>query len=77
MSAETSADWCESWSEGARMVGLSEVGLEWDHAACMTAVAAGHPRIRCDVAAYPTAPFVGKVAGLIASPPCQEMEQAA
>lgn len=64
------------WSEGARMVGLSEVGLEWDHAACMTAVAAGHPRIRCDVAAYPTAPFVGKVAGLIASPPCQAWSMA-
>lgn len=59
------------WSEGARMVGLSEVGLEWDHAACMTAVAAGHPRIRCDVAAYPVSAFIRSVIiGLIASPPC-------
>lgn len=64
------------WDEGARMIGLSTIGLEWDHAACMTAVAAGHPRIRCDVAAYPTEPFVGKVTGLIASPPCQAWSMA-
>lgn len=63
------------WDEGARKVGLRTVGLEWDHAACQTAVAAGHPRIRCDVAAYPTAPFVG-IPGLIASPPCQAWSMA-
>lgn len=64
------------WDEGAKMLGLSTVGLEWDHAACMTAVAAGHPRIECDVAAYPTEPFVGKTTGLIASPPCQAWSMA-
>jgi DNA (cytosine-5)-methyltransferase 1 len=64
------------WDQGAKMLGLDTVGLEWDHAACMTAVAAGHPRIRCDVAQYPTAPFVGKVTGLIASPPCQAWSMA-
>lgn len=63
------------WDEGARQVGLRTVGLEWDHAACQTAVAAGHPRIRCDVAQYPTAPFVG-IPGLIASPPCQAWSMA-
>jgi DNA (cytosine-5)-methyltransferase 1 len=64
------------WDQGAKMLGLDAVGLEWDHAACMTAVAAGHPRIRCDVAQYPTAPFVGKVTGLIASPPCTDFSTA-
>jgi DNA (cytosine-5)-methyltransferase 1 len=64
------------WDQGAKMIGLDTVGLEWDHAACQTAVAAGHPRIRCDVAAYPTAPFVGRVTGLIASPPCQAWSMA-
>lgn len=63
------------WDEGARMIGLRTVGLEWDDAACQTAVAAGHPRIRCDVAAYPTEPFQG-IPGLIASPPCQAWSMA-
>ncbi len=64
------------WSEGLRMLGLSEVGLEWDAAACATRAAAGHLTIRCDIAAYPVEPFVGKVAGLIASPPCQAWSRA-
>lgn len=51
------------------MVGLSEVGVEWDHAACQTATAAGFQRIEADVAVYPSAPFVG-VKGYIASPSC-------
>lgn len=63
------------WDEGARNVGLRTVGLEKDHAACRTAVAAGHARIRCDVATYPTAPFRG-IPGLIASPPCQDFSAA-
>lgn len=65
------------WDEGASMIGRSDVvGLEWDRAACRTAVAAGHPRIQTDVAQYPTAPFVGKVDALIASPPCQAWSMA-
>lgn len=60
------------WDEGLRMVGRSDVvGLEWDAAACATAKAAGHARIRTDVSAYPTEAF-GTVEGLIASPPCQD-----
>ena len=51
------------------MLGLRTVGNEWDYAACLTAVAAGHARIRCDVSAYPSAPFLG-IPGYIASPPC-------
>lgn len=43
------------WSEGLRSVGLEDVGIEWDDAACRTRAAAGHPTIRADVAQYPTA----------------------
>lgn len=64
------------WSEGLRMLGLWEVGLEWDDAACRTRAAAGHATIRCDIAAYPVEPLVGKVTGLIASPPCQAWSRA-
>jgi DNA (cytosine-5)-methyltransferase 1 len=64
------------WSEGLRLLGLTDVGLEWDTAACRTAHAAGHPVIQCDVAQYPTAPFAGRIAGLIASPPCQAWSRA-
>lgn len=63
------------WSEGLRMLGLRDVGIEWDHAACQTAVAAGHVRIRADVAAYPSEPFVD-IPGYIASPPCQAWSMA-
>ncbi|EFE65830.1 conserved hypothetical protein [Streptomyces viridosporus ATCC 14672] len=64
------------WSEGLRLLGLSDVGLEWDTAACKTAHAAGHATIQCDVAAYPTVPFAGRIKGLIASPPCQAWSRA-
>lgn len=60
------------WDEGARLAGCTEpiVGIEWDRDACRTAAAAGHWRVRADVALYPTAPFRGKTSGLIASPVC-------
>lgn len=64
------------WSEGLRLLGLTDIGLEWDTAACRTAHAAGHPVIQCDVAQYPTAPFAGRIRGLIASPPCQAWSRA-
>jgi DNA (cytosine-5)-methyltransferase 1 len=64
------------WSEGSRMLGLSDVGIEIDAAACATAKAAGHLTIRADVASYPTGPFVGKTEGAIFSPPCQAFSQA-
>ena len=64
------------WDEGLRMIGRTDVvGLEWDAAACATAKAAGHARIRTDVATYPTEAF-GAVEGLIASPPCQDFSPA-
>jgi DNA (cytosine-5)-methyltransferase 1 len=64
------------WSEGLRSLGMDEIGLEWDESACRTRSAAGHRTIRCDVAAYPVEPFVGRVRGLIASPPCQAFSMA-
>ncbi|AIV38897.1 DNA cytosine methyltransferase [Streptomyces sp. CCM_MD2014] len=64
------------WSQGLRALGLRDVGIEIDPTACATRAAAGHTTIRADVAAYPTAPFRGKVSGLIASPPCQTFSAA-
>lgn len=65
------------WATGLRMLGLSEVGLEWDRAACLTRVAAGHRMtIRTDIAAYPTAPFAGRVRVKVDSPPCQAWSRA-
>lgn len=60
------------WDEGLRMLGVKQtvVGLEHDAAACATRAAAGHLTIRADVARYPVERFVGRVWGLIASPPC-------
>lgn len=64
------------WDEGLKMIGRTDVvGLEWDAAACATAKAAGHARIRTDVATYPTEPFRG-VEGFISSPPCQAWSMA-
>jgi len=66
------------WAEGRRLLGLTEraVGMEWDAAACATAATAGHTVIRCDVAAYPTAPFKGRIKGKVDSPPCQAWSRA-
>jgi len=64
------------WAEGCKALGLTEVGLEWDDAACRTRAAAGHPVIRTDVALYPTRPFKNRLKGLIASAPCQAWSRA-
>lgn len=56
------------WDEGARVLGITNtLGLEWDEAACNTAEAAGHKRIRGDLSLM----AVLVMNGLIASPPCQ------
>ena len=52
------------------------VGVELDHDACRTATAAGHPRIRADVAAFPLGHLAGRVVGLVMSPPCQAWSRA-
>lgn len=59
------------WSEGIRRhLGLLDVGLEWDRSACETRAAAGHTTIRVDVSAFVLTPLLGKVWGLLMSPPC-------
>lgn len=59
------------WDEGLRMIGRTDVlGIEWDEPACLTAEAAGHKRLRADVAAINPRDYIG-AEGLIASPPCQ------
>ncbi|MFC8780049.1 DNA cytosine methyltransferase [Streptomyces nigra] len=58
------------------MLGLTDIGLEWDAAACTTALAAGHATIQTDVAAHPTDSFKDRITGLIASPPCQAWSRA-
>lgn len=59
------------WDEGMRCLGITDVtGIEIDEAACSTAEAAGHRRVRADVAATQAEKFAGAW-GLVASPPCQ------
>lgn len=64
------------WGHPLRVLGVREVGLEWDEWACRTRAAAGQSTIRTDVALYPVAPFTGRVRGCIASPPCQAWSMA-
>ena len=62
------------WDEGLAMLGITErvVGYEWDRAACQTATAAGHVRVRIDVSTlHPVAPW-----GRISSPPCTKFSAA-
>lgn len=66
----------DGWSEGLRTLGLREIGIELDASACATRAAAGHLTVRADVTQYPTAPFVGRISGLIASAPCQAWSSA-
>lgn len=65
------------WCEGVRAAGFRGrmVGIEWDKDACLTGAAAGHLRVRADVATYPLDVFK-QVWGLIMSPPCQAWSMA-
>jgi DNA (cytosine-5)-methyltransferase 1 len=63
------------WSEGLRLLGRSELGIEWDESAVATARAAGHARRQADVASLDPREFA-PCAGLIASPPCQAWSMA-
>lgn len=60
------------WCTGLRMAGYEgpSVGVEIDRFACLTAAAAGHMRIRADVATFPLAHLAGRVVGVVQSPPC-------
>ena len=65
------------WSEGIRRwLGLHDVGLEWDEAACDTRQAAGHLTVRVDVSCFVLGPLVGRVWGLLMSPPCTKFSTA-
>lgn len=59
------------WSEAARSLGILEVGIELDAAACATRAAAGHRTIRANVAAFPVDRIAERVTGCIGSPPCK------
>lgn len=62
------------WDEGLKMLGVADVtGVEWDDAACKTAEAAGHTRIKHDVTTHK---FDGIVDLYIASPSCTLFSQA-
>ncbi|GGT22471.1 DNA cytosine methyltransferase [Streptomyces antibioticus] len=64
------------WSHPLRILGVRDIGLEWDEWACRTRAAAGLLTIRTDVATYPVWPFTGRTHGFIASPPCQAYSMA-
>lgn len=66
------------WDEGLRQAGYNGplIGLENDEAACETARAAGHDRLCVDIAIEPTLPYVGRVDGMVMSPPCQAWSSA-
>ncbi|MFD7017478.1 DNA cytosine methyltransferase [Streptomyces sp. NPDC059928] len=64
------------WSHALTVLGVRDIGLEWDEWACKTRAARGQLTIRTDVAMYPVEPFLGKTTGLIASPPCQAWSMA-
>jgi DNA (cytosine-5)-methyltransferase 1 len=57
------------------MLGLTDIGLERDPAACAVRRAAGHATVRCDLATYPLRPDF-PLTGYIASPPCQSFSAA-
>lgn len=60
------------FSEGRTLAGQphrTALGIEYDQSACETAVAAGHPRLKADIAALDPLLF-GKVRGIHGSPPC-------
>ncbi|MET9556791.1 DNA cytosine methyltransferase [Streptomyces sp. NPDC006645] len=64
------------WSHSLTVLGVRDVGLEWDLWACKTRAAAGQLTVRTDVAMYPVWPWIGRTYGLIASPPCQAWSMA-
>lgn len=62
--------------EGLASLGVHDVlGIEWDPAACDTAEAAGHARLRRDVRRVDPANYIG-IDGLIGSPPCTTLSAA-
>ncbi|MCX4969367.1 DNA cytosine methyltransferase [Streptomyces sp. NBC_00654] len=64
------------WAVALKRRGARHVGMETDRDACATRAAAGHPTIRCDVTAYPTAPFRDRITGKVDSPVCTPYSRA-
>jgi DNA (cytosine-5)-methyltransferase 1 len=62
------------WDVAAQRLGIETYGVEWDKAACDTAVAAGHKREQMDVRELTL--DLDEYEGLIASPPCQTFSAA-
>lgn len=58
------------WSVAMQRLGLNEVGIELDAAACATRAAAGHLTVRADISRLPAGQMAGKVTGAAFSPPC-------
>ncbi|SQD97995.1 putative 5-methylcytosine methyltransferase [Parafrankia sp. Ea1.12] len=58
------------WSLACAQLGLTEIGVEWDHWTCETRRAAGLNTNEDDVDAVRPEDYAG-ITGLIASPPCQ------
>ena len=64
-------------STGLALTGRTDtVGVELDPDACSTAAAAGHARVRADVATFPLHHLAGRVEGLAISPPCTPWSRA-
>lgn len=57
------------WDVGAQMLGLHLLGVDYDEAACETAIAAGFARERADVTAHES-PEWARGKGYISSPSC-------
>lgn len=64
------------WAVALKRRGEQHIGMEIDRDACATRAAAGHPTIRCNVTAYPTAPFHGRITGKVDSPVCTPYSRA-
>lgn len=58
------------WEEGVAPLGVRPVGFEWDDAACRTAMAAGHARVRADIARFPVEHLARRIRLLLGSPVC-------
>lgn len=65
------------WSWGIKhYLGLHDLGIEWDDAACATREAAELETEQADVSTFDLRPYLGKVWGLLFSPPCTLFSEA-
>lgn len=63
------------WDVAACELGIDSLGVEIDHAACLTRKAAGHRTLEGDVSWWEPKDYTG-MDGLIASPPCTDFSVA-